>query len=76
MSEFIYCVHYRPGFRMVKPNSLSRYLVKEKSRIYAQFFDEVQLLDQDNDDVGDDENVEDMQIKEIDMVTRERKDGL
>ena len=52
MSEFIYHIHYRPGFKMGKPDVLSRRSGEEKSRIDSHFFDEGQLQDLENDNVG------------------------
>ena len=39
MSEFIYHIHYRPGFKMGKPDGLSRRSGEEKSGMDAHFLD-------------------------------------
>ena len=41
MSEFIYYIHYRPGFKMGKPDGLSRRSGEEKCRMDVHFFDEI-----------------------------------
>ena len=42
----------------------------------AQFFNEGQLLDLENDDVGEEEDAEDVELEAIDVVTCEKKNGL
>ena len=69
MSEFIYSIHYRPGFKIGKLDRLSRCLVEEKSGMYMQFFDEGQLLDVENDNVGEEEDAEDVELQGIDVGT-------
>ena len=76
MFEFIYEVHYRPGFTMGKPGGLSRRLGEEKSRIDAHLFDEGLLPDLENDNVGKETNAEDVEVEGIDVVTREKKNAL
>ena len=62
MSEFIYHIHYRPGFEMGKHDGLSRHSVEEKSGMDAHFFNEGQLLDLQNDNVGEEEYAEDVEL--------------
>ena len=76
MSEFIYHIHYRPGFKVDKPDSLSRCSGEEKSGMDAHFFDEEQLLDLENDDTGEEEDAEDVDLEVIDVATWEKKNGL
>ena len=68
MSEFIYHLHYRLGFKEAKLDGLSRCSEKEKSGIDAHFFDEGQLLDLENDDVREAENVEDVELQWINIA--------
>ena len=69
MSEFIYHIHYRPGFKMGKPDGLSRRSEEEKSGMDGHFFDEGQLLDLENDDVVEEEDAEDVELEGIDVAT-------
>ena len=73
MSEFIYHIHYRPGFKMGKPDGLSRHSGQEKSGMDTNFFDKGQLLDLENDDEAD---VEDVGLEGIDVGTWEKKNRL
>ena len=75
-SEFIYHIHYRPGFKMGKPDGLCRCSGEEKSGMDAHFFDEEQLLDLENDNVGEEEDAEDVELEGIDVATWEKKNGL
>ena len=76
MSKFIYLTHYRPGFKMGKPDGLSRRSGEEKSGTDSHFFDEGQLLDLENDDVGEEEDAKDVELEEIDIARWEKKRGL
>ena len=76
MFEFIYHIHYRPGFMMGKPDGLSRRSGQEKFGMDPHFFDEGQLLDLDNDDVEEEEDAEDVEFQEIEVATWEQKNGL
>ena len=60
MSEVICHIYYTPGFKMGKPNGLSRCWVEEKSGMDARFFDEGLLLDLENDDIGEEEDAQDV----------------
>ena len=42
----------------------------------AQFFDEGQLLDLKSDNVGEEEDAEDVEVEGIDVATWEKKNGL
>ena len=68
MSEFIYHIHYRPGFKIGKPDGLSRHLGKEKSAMDAHIVNEWQLLDLENNDVVEEENAEDMELEGIEVA--------
>ena len=68
MSEFIYHIHYRPEFKMVKPDGPSRYSRQEKSEMHGHFFDTGQLLDLENDDVRKGEDAEDVELEGIDIA--------
>ena len=74
--EFIYHIHYRPGFKIGKPDGLSRRSREEKSGTDANFFDAGQLLDLENDNAGEEEDAEDIELEGIDVATWEKKNGL
>ena len=76
MSKYIYHIQFSPGLKIGKPDGLSRRLVEENSAIYTYFFDEIQLLDLENDDVGEEQDAEDVELKGIDVATWEIKNGL
>ena len=76
MSEFTYYIHYTPGFKIGKPDSLSRHSAEEKSGMEAYFFDESQLIDLENDDVVKEEDLEDMEVEGINVATCGKKNGL
>ena len=61
---------------MGKPDGLSRHSGEEKSGMDAHFFDKGQLLDLENDDVGEEEDTEDVELEGIDVATWEKKNGL
>ena len=54
---------------MGKLDGLSRRLGEEKSRKDAHFFNEGQLLDLENDDMREEQDAEDVELKRIDVVT-------
>ena len=60
---------------MGKPNGLSGRSGEEKSGMDVHFFNKGQLLDLENDDVGE-KDVEDVELEEIDVATWEKKNGL
>ena len=72
MSEFIYHIHYRPGFKIGKPDGLSRRLGKEKSEMDGHLFNKEQLLDRENNNVRKAEDKEDMKLEGIDVGTWEK----
>ena len=61
---------------MGKPDGLSRRSGEEKSGMDAHFFDAGQLLDLENDDAGEEEDVEDVELDAINVATWEKKNGL
>ena len=61
---------------MGKPDGLSRRSGEEKSGMKDHLFDEGQLQDLENDDVGEEEDAEDVELEGIDMATLEKKNGL
>ena len=61
---------------MGKPGSLSRRLGQGKSGIDEHFFNKVQLLDLENNEVEEDEKVEDVELEDINVATLEKKNGL
>ena len=61
---------------MGKPDGLSRRSGEEKSGMHRDFFDEEQLLDLENDDTGEEEDAEDVELEVIDVATWEKKNGL
>ena len=76
MSHFIYHILYRPGFKMGKPDDLSRGSEEEKSGMDAYFFDEGQLVKLENHDVGEEKDAEDVKLVGIDVATWEKKNRL
>ena len=62
-------MHDRPGFKMGKPDSQSRRRGEEKSRMDANFCDEGQLLYLKDDNVGEEEDREDVELEGIDVAT-------
>ena len=61
---------------MSKPDSLSRRSGEEKSEIDAHFFNKRQLLDLENDNVGEEEDAEDVELEGIDVTTCVKKNEL
>ena len=61
---------------MGKPDGLFRRLGEEKSGMDAHFFEEGQLLDLENNNVGEEEEAEDVELEGIHMATWEKKNGL
>ena len=61
---------------MGKPDGLSRRSGKEKSAMDTHFFDKGQLLDLENDDVGEEEDAEDIELEGLDLATWENKNAL
>ena len=57
MSEFIYYIHYMPGFKRGKPDGLSKHSGEEKSGTDAYFFNKGQLLDLTNDNLEEEEDM-------------------
>ena len=71
--KFIYQINYKPSYTIVKPDGLPRCSGKENSGMDGHVFNEGQLLDHDNDNVGEEEDVEDVELERIDMATWEQK---
>ena len=61
---------------MRKPDGLSRRLGEERSGMNTHYFDERQFLDLENDDVGEEEDAEDVELQGIDVATWEKQNGL
>ena len=61
---------------MGKPVGLSRHSGEEKSGMDAHFFDEGELLDLENDGVGEGEDAEDVVFDGIDVATWENQNVL
>ena len=57
-------------------DSLPRRSVEEMSGMDVHFFDKDQLLDLENNDVGEEEDAEDIALEVIDVATWEKKNGL
>ena len=76
MFEFNYHIHYRPGFKIGEPDGLSRPSMEEKFGMDAHFFDEGQLMDLDNNDIGEEEDAADMELAGNHMATWEKKNRL
>jgi len=73
MSEFFYAIHYRPGTKMGKADGLSRRSGEEKSGMEMTFFEDRQLL-VDEEDV--ELEAEDIDLQGIDISGWEKKDWL
>ena len=52
-----------------KLDALSKYSGEEKHRIQAQFFNEGQLIDLNNNNIREKENVKDVELEGIDVIT-------
>ena len=76
MCEFIYHTHYRIGFKMDKPDGLSRRSEEQKSGKDINFFNQEQLLDLENDEVAEEQYAEDVEVEGFYVVTCEKKNGL
>ena len=76
MSEFSYHIHYRPGFNISKPHDLSRRSVEEKSGMDAHYVEEGQVLVLENENIGEEGGMKDVEIERVDVVTWEKKNGL
>ena len=61
---------------MGKLDDLSRRSGEEKSGMDTNFFNEGQLLDLENDDIGEEEDAENVELEGIDVATCEKKNGL
>ena len=61
---------------MSKPDGLSRLSGEEQSCMEAQFFDEGQLMDLEQDNVGEEEEGEDVELEGIDVIKWDKKNGL
>ena len=68
MSEFIYHIYYRLGFKMHKEDGQCGHFEKEKSVMDTHIFDEGQLLDLENDDIGKEKDVADVNLEGIDVA--------
>ena len=53
---------------MGKPDGLSRCSGQQKSGLDAHLCDEGQLLDVENNDVGEEQDAEDVELEEIDVA--------
>ena len=58
---------------MGKPDGLSRRLGEEKSGMEVQFFNEGQLMDLEEDNIGD---AEDVELEGVDVTSWEKKNRL
>ena len=76
MPESIYYILYRSRFYTGKPDCLSRHSGKENSQLNVHFFDEGHLIHSENNDVGEEEDTEDVYLEEIDVVIWEIKNWL
>ena len=61
---------------MGKPDGLSRRSGEEMSGMDTYFFDAGQLLDLENDDLGEEEDAKDVELQGIDMARWEMTNGL
>src|SRR5437879_1245690 len=68
ISEFMHQIHCQPGSKMGKPDGLSRCSGEEKSGMEGQYFEEQQLLDLEEDNDGEEEEAENMELEGIDVA--------
>ena len=61
---------------MGKPDGLSRHSGEEKSGMEGQFFEEGQLLDLEEDNDGEEEDAEDVELEGIDVAGWDKKNRL
>ena len=61
---------------MGKLDGLSGLSEEEKSGMNVYFFNPGQLLDLENDEVGEDQDADDVELEGIDVATWEKKNGL
>ena len=61
---------------MGRPDDLSRCLGEDKFGMDAYFFDKGQLLNLEDDNVGEEEDAEDVELEGIDVATWEKKNRL
>lgn len=76
MSDFIYYIYYRPGFKIGKPKGLSSCSEEVKSGMEGHFLNIGKLMEIENDDVGEEEDAEDLEIDGVDAATWEKKNRL
>ena len=60
-------IHYHSGFQTGKPHCLTVHLDKDKYRMDAYVFNIVQLLHLNKNDIGVEEEVEDIEVDVIDV---------
>ena len=68
ISELIYHIHYHHGFKVGKQDELLRRSGKEKCRIDAYFCDKGHLLHLEKNNIGEEEDAEDVELQGIDVV--------
>ena len=61
---------------MGKPDALSRHSGEEKSGMDAHLFHEGQLMDLDNDHIGKDMDMEDVELDRINVIIWKKNTGL
>ena len=61
---------------MGKPDGLSRRSGEEKSRLDAHFFDARQLLYLEINNIGEEEDAENLELEGIDVAIWQKKNGL
>ena len=68
MSEFNYHIFYKHGLKIGKLDGQSRCSEEEKCEIVAHFLYEGQLLALTNNNIGEEENVQDVELDVIDVA--------
>ena len=76
MSKVIYNIYYWPKCNIGKPHGLARHAAEETSGIDTHFYNKVQLLDSDKDDLGKEEDTKDVELEEIDVDICEKTNKL
>lgn len=76
MSQFIYNIHYQPGFKMGQGDDLSRHSGEEILGMSVYLFNAEQQMDLENNNTREEEDAEDMEVEWIDVCTCEKKNGL
>ena len=76
MSAFTNYIYYGPEFEIRASNGLSRYAKAQKSIRDTDFFNERHLLELANNNIGQEYDVEDIELQDRDVAARQTKNRL